>query len=181
MWVLTRRPPTIWAPCCRDLPSPPLAWGLSPMDPFAQRGQGSLRAPCAGCAPALEATLAPCPCQPWPAPSLLQHPFSKALRVPLEAGRWGLDCGRKCGGNEHQGQGSREGSGSSEGASRCKCVHGEGTQRGSSLAPGWLHRTRLLLGSAGTCQISCILVGSGLTYVFRAGDAGQGLWPWIWC
>ena len=25
------------------------------------------------------------------------------------------------------------------------------------------------------------LVGSGLTYVLRAGDSGQGLWPWIWC
>lgn len=96
---------TLLPPLPRNLPSSHSAWELSPMDPIAQRGQGSLRAPCTGCAPALEATLALCPCPPWPAPCLLQHPFSKALWVPLEVGRWGLDCGRKCGGSGHQGAG----------------------------------------------------------------------------
>lgn len=47
-----------------------------------------------------------------------------------------------------KGQGSWEGLGLSEGAGRCKCVHREGTEHWSPLAPCWLHRTWLLLGLA---------------------------------
>lgn len=59
---------TLLPPLPRDPPSPHSAWGPSPTDPIAQRGQGSLRAPCTGCAPALEATVALSPVSPGPPP-----------------------------------------------------------------------------------------------------------------